>query len=68
MMIWMMNNSLKYFWSRAMFQIVAFSFLTVTLLMLINFEENYWSSSLSMLAAKHCFDMISNTLDLTAFS
>ena len=47
---------------------IAFSFLTVTLLMLINFELDYWVSSLAMLATKHCFDMAANIIDLVAFS
>ena len=53
---------------RAIFQIIAFSFLIVTLLMLINFEKDYWNSPLAMLATKHCFDLTANTVDLTAFS
>ena len=36
--------------------------------MLINFEDDYWKSPLHMLVAKHVFDLIANTIDLTAFS
>ena len=57
-----------YFWMRAVFQIIAFSFLIVTLLMLINFRNPLWRGTLSLLTAKHCFDFVSYSLDLLAFS
>ena len=53
---------------RAIFQIIAFSFLIVTLLMFINFREEYWRITLAMLAAKHCIDFVGYTVDLIAFS
>ena len=68
LMIWMLIHRSKYFWMRAIFQIIAFSFLIVTLLMLINFQEEYWHRTLAMLAAKHCMDFVGYTLDLVAFS
>ena len=68
LMIWMLVHRSKYFWMRAIFQIIAFSFLIVTLLMLINFQEEYWHRTLAMLAAKHCIDFVGYTLDLVAFS
>ena len=58
----------QYFWMRAIFQIIAFGFLIVTLLMLINFESDYWHSSMAMLVTKHCFDMVGISLDLLALS
>ena len=60
----------KYFWVRAIFQIIAFSFLSVTILMLINFgqEVEFWHRVLAMLAARHCLDFVTYTLDLVAFS
>ena len=57
-----------YFWMRAVFQIIAFSFLIVTLLMLINFGDGYWHSALAMIVVKHCLQMMAYFLDLTAFS
>ena len=65
----MLENPKKYFWTRAAFQIIAFSFLTVTLLMLINFDlKKSGTSCLAILASKHCCDMISNTVDMTALA
>ena len=64
----MLIHRSKYFWMRAIFQIIAFSFLIVTLLMLINFQEEYWHRTLAMLAARHCMDFVGYTLDLVAFS
>ena len=54
---------------RAIFQIIAFSFLIVTLLMFINFRAaEYWHLTLAMLVAKHCIDFVGYTLDLIALS
>jgi hypothetical protein len=68
MLIWMQLHRGVYFWMRAIFQIIAFSFLIVTILMLLNYGDNYWHSTLAMLAAKHCLNMLSYTIDLVAFS
>ena len=68
MLIWMQLHRGVYFWMRAFFQIMAFSFLIVTLLMLRNFGDDYWHRTLAMLAAKHCLNMLSYTVDLVAFS
>lgn len=71
LLVWMLIHRTKYFWMRAIFQIIAFSFLIVTLLMFINFDEegaSYWHNTLAILAAKHCIDFVAYTLDLVAFS
>mmetsp|Transcript_810 Transcript_810/g.1221 ORF Transcript_810/g.1221 Transcript_810/m.1221 type:complete len:169 (+) Transcript_810:166-672(+) len=68
MLIWMLLHRGVYFWVRAIFQMLAFSFLIVTLLMLINFGDGYWHSTLSVLVVKHCLNMIAYTIELMAFS
>ena len=71
MMMWMLLHKREFFWMRAIFQIIAFSFLIVTLLMLINFdtdETKYWHGSLVMLVGMHCINMVAFSLDLLALS
>lgn len=53
---------------RAIFQIIAFSFLIVTLLMLINLKGDFWHRTLALLIAKHCLNLLAYTIDLVAFS
>ena len=48
---------------------IAFSFLLVTILISISFDdESFWSKTLSLLVAKHCLDLVSYTVDLMAFT
>ena len=69
MLIWMLLHRGAYFWMRAIFQIIAFSFLIITLLMMIKFNEGaYWHKTLAILVAKHCMNMMSYTIDLIAFA
>ena len=69
MLIWMLLHRGAYFWMRAIFQIIAFSFLVVTLLMMMNLDEgDFWHRTLALLVVKHCMNMISYTIDLVAFS
>ena len=69
MLIWMMTNRAKYFWTKAFFQVISFSFLVVTLILVAsNLESHYWDKVLNLLIFKHLFDFMGYTFDLFAFA
>ena len=67
-LIWMMMNRGVYFWMKALFQLIAFSFFIVTLIMLTNFESDYWLITLYLLIFKHVVDFAAYNIDLVSFS
>ena len=68
MLFWIVTHKGCYFWVRSVFQIVAFSFLTVTLVMLEEFQTPYWKLIVYLLVAIHSIDFISFSLDLISFA
>ena len=67
-LIWMMFNRGCYFWMKALFQMIAFSFLIITVIMLIQFESDYWKITLYVLILKHIIDFSAYNIDLISFS
>ena len=67
-LIWMLMNRGIYFWMKALFQMIAFSFFVVTLLMFTQFECDYWKITLQLLIFKHVIDFIAYNIDLISFS
>ena len=64
----MMLNRGVYFWMKALFQMIAFSFFIVTLIMMTNFECDYWRITLYLLVFKHVIDFAAYNIDLISFS
>ena len=67
-MYWIATHKGCYFWVRSIFQIVAFSLLIVTLVMLNEFQSPYWHVTVCLLVAIHSIDFVSFTLDLIGFA
>ena len=68
MLIWMMFNRGCYFWMKALFQIISFSFFIVTLIILTHFENDYWQVAMYGLLIKHILDFTAYNIDLIGFS
>ena len=67
-MYWIATHKGCYFWIRSIFQIVAFSLLIVTLVMLNEFRSPYWHLTVCLLVAIHSIDFVSFSLDLISFA
>ena len=67
-LIWMMLNRGCYFWMKALFQVISFSFLIITVLILTHFESSYWHLPLWCLILKHMLDLIAYNMDLIGFA
>ena len=57
-----------YFWMKTAFQMIAFSFFFVTLIMLTQFECDYWRITLYLLIFKHIVDFTAYNIDLISFA
>ena len=68
MLIWMMFNRGCYFWMKAIFQIISFSFFIITLIILTHFDTGYWQVAMWVLLLKHIFDFTAYNIDLIGFS
>ena len=67
MLFWTSTHKGCYFWVRSCFQLVAFSLLIVTLVMLTEFQCPYWRLTVYLLVAIHSIDFVSFSLDLISF-
>ena len=68
MLFWIATHKGCYFWVRSAFQLVAFSLLIVTLVILNDFLSEYWHTTVYLLVAIHSIDVVSFTLDLISFT
>ena len=68
MLFWIATHKGCYFWVRSAFQLVAFSLLIVTLVMLNEFNSPFWYVTVNLLVAIHSIDFVSFSLDLISFT
>ena len=68
MLFWIATHKGCYFWVRSAFQLVAFSLLIVTLVMLGEYRSPFWRFTVYLLVAIHSIDFISFSLDLISFT
>ena len=68
MNFWIATHKGCYFWVRSAFQLVAFSLLIVTLVVLGEYHSPFWRFTVYILVAIHSIDFISFSLDLISFA
>ena len=68
MLFWIATHKGCYFWVRSAFQLVAFSLLIVTLVVLGEYRSPFWRITVYLLVAIHSIDFISFSLDLISFA
>ena len=68
LLFWLATHRGCYFLVRTVFQLLAFSLLIVTLVMLTEFQSAYWRVTVYLLVAMHATDLLSFSLDLISFA